>query len=146
VNDYDDKPEGPEELLQHFGVLGMKWGHRKKADAAEIHRARRSLRTKRKNINREEDAARKLQKGSSERTSAEKKVAQKKAAYQKNPDRVIANRLTRGEKIAATILGAAGTVATGVLLPAAASTAAIAVTSARSRAIEQKNDKRNTRK
>lgn len=115
--------------LEHYGVIGMKWGKtRAKANGTEIRRARRSVANQFNKVADQKDKA-KAAKGTSKETAENDKLSKMKTEFLKNPDRVVASRLTRGEK--AVILILAG--------PAApASIAAIASTSAISRRIEQK--------
>jgi hypothetical protein len=40
----DENPDASlDDVLAHYGVLGMKWGQRKKATTADIHAARRKV-------------------------------------------------------------------------------------------------------
>jgi hypothetical protein len=122
----EDKPDLDE--LMHYGVLGMKWGQRKKGGGKEIRKARRNLRGERRKLNSVEEARREAPKGSEARTKLDKKLNTLQREYNKNPDRVLANRLTRGEKLASVLLlGPVGLVAIGG-------------TSARSRRVEQKQE------
>jgi hypothetical protein len=127
----DDKPSLEE--LYHYGVMGMKWGQRKKATGADIYKARRqvnayrtvrAIATQRRN----ESAA-----GSKERDRMEKTLERIEKDYEKDPARAIAVRMTRGEKFAAGLLA----LPTGGL-----SLASIVVSSAASRRIEYKQDKK----
>jgi hypothetical protein len=123
----EEKPNLEE--LAHYGVIGMKWGkHRVKANAAQIRSARRRLGKEQEALFEKQDNVKSLQKGSAARIKGEKELAKQTTAFLKNPDRVTATRLTRGEKAVFLILG--GPV--GV--------AGIAATSAVSRRIEKKQD------
>jgi hypothetical protein len=125
----DEKPS-LEDLMQ-YGVLGMKWGKtRAKAGPHQIRAARSRVFTQKQNLG----AAKEKAAGISDpvkRAKAQQQVGKMKADFLQNPDRAIASRLTRGEKAVAIIL----------LTPAGAA-AVIGGTSARSRAIERKQDKR----
>lgn len=126
-----EKPS-PEETLEHYGVLGMKWGrHRAKANGTQIRAARRNVRRQAEDVLDQKDKVKSQPKGSASRAKEQKKFNKMKMDFLDNPDRVIAARLTRGEKIALVILatpaGAAG---------------AIAGSSAVSRAIEQRQENR----
>jgi hypothetical protein len=130
----DEDKQSLEELI-HFGVLGMKWGKtRTKASGAEIIDARRRLEIKGQQAELVRSARRKTEKGSPARAKQDAKLNQMKASFLKNPDRVIAARLTRGEKAIVLMLGL-----TAVAAPVAVG--AIGVSSAASRRIEFKQDK-----
>lgn len=135
---HDEKPELPteEEALAHYGVLGMKWGKsRAKADAGQVRSAQRSFDKKRTKYWDQQSAAKKHAKGTPERAQADKKSANMRVALLKDPDRVTAVRMTRGEKAAYLAMGL-------VVPPTLPVTAlAIAGTSAASRRIEYKQDK-----
>lgn len=130
----EDKPSI--DTLVHFGVLGMKWGHRTKAGPSQIHGARK--RVAKDNIAFE---AQKIKVGQQKKNSRahvteSKKLAVMKADRLRNPDRVISTRMTRGEKFAALALSV---LAAPVALPVAVG--AIGVTSAKSRTRERKLDR-----
>jgi hypothetical protein len=135
-----DKPSLTD--LQHYGVLGMKWGKRKSASTGEIRIARGQVAAKKQAIRKQEVKTQRTASGSKARAEGLKKLSAMKVDFLKDPDRVISARMTRGGKFLAAGLGLSGTVLLGgALLPVAAAGAAIAVTSARSRRIEQKQDK-----
>jgi hypothetical protein len=118
------------EFLAHYGVLGMKWGqHRAKANAHDIHAARTRLARDRVAVDRAHNKASKV-KDPQQRQAAKASADRLHANYLNNPDRVIANRLTTGEKVLTALF----------LTPVGAATV-IGATSARSRRIERKQDK-----
>lgn len=115
------------DFLEHYGVVGMKWGkHRAKADGYDIRAARSRVATQKTQLHKaQRDAAR--VKDPAAREMAKAKVGEMKTTFLKNPDRVVASRLTRGEKAVSLLLGFGA--------------APIVVTSIASRRIEQKQDK-----
>lgn len=120
--------------LSHYGVLGMKWGHRRKATGAEIRQARRNVRKQEAGIDVQIDKVAAAKQGSAQRAREMRTLKNMNAAMLKNPDRVIAARMTRGEKIATLLV-------TGVGGPTGlAGLGAIAASSARSRRIEYKQE------
>lgn len=86
------------EELSHFGVKGMKWGVRKAVTGGEIREARKRLAKQSKKYRQERRKVDKTTKGSEARRLGEKKLEEMHRAYLKNPDRVTALRLTKGEK------------------------------------------------
>lgn len=132
---YEDTMALGEETLAHYGVMGMKWGrHRAQANGVDIRAARGRVATQRKKLDSAHSKAQNTaDKG--KREAALKEVGKMKADFLKNPDRVIASRMTRGEKQLSIGLG----ILTGVgIVPAVA---VIAGTSAASRRIERKQEK-----
>lgn len=132
---YEDTMELGEDVLAHYGVMGMKWGrHRAQANGDDIRAARARVgkeKTKLKSAHRKATEIGDRDK----RQAALKEVGKMRADFLKNPDRVIASRMTRGEKQLSLVLG----LVTGVgLVPVGA---AIAGTSAASRRIERKQEK-----
>jgi len=140
---YDDKPDLPteEEALAHYGVLGMKWGKtRAKATTAQIKLARKNRDEQGTKLGDEHLKLEAMGKNDKGRRAQERKVANMQTAYLKNPDRVTAVRLTRGEKAAVTLFTLMS--ANPVGAPAAIANVAVAVgSSAASRRIEYKQDK-----
>jgi hypothetical protein len=130
LNYGEEKPSLEE--LAHYGVLGMKWGQRKKATGREIRSARRRLSTKQNELFDKQDQVKTLAKGSTARSKGEKELGKMTTDFLKNPDRVTATRLTRGEKAAFLIISAPSGGLGGL--------AAIATSSAISRRIEKKQD------
>ena len=124
-----DKPGSPEEILEHFGKKGMKWGVRNKPQrgigptrssrefaakfptgksrANEIRRARNA------------QAVRAAKYHATPKHSAQRDAARR--AVLNHPDRATAMRMTRGEKVVFALLGAsavASAPATGITGPA----------------------------
>jgi hypothetical protein len=124
-----DKPSL--EDIQHYGVLGMKWGQRKKYTSTEIKTARKDLRVKNKAYRSEARKVNALKEGSKGRKVGEEKLAKMHKEYLKNPNRIAAIRMTKGEKIASVIFSA-NPVGLGI------AAAAVAGTSIASRRIESK--------
>lgn len=123
------KEMSPEETLAHYGVLGMKWGRtRARATAGEIREARSRVNAQRGKLLSKEVAAIKASPGQ-EKKKAVVDANRMRARYLKNPDRVTAARMTRGEKAVFALLVPGGL-------------AAIAGTSAASRRIEYKQDRK----
>lgn len=122
------------DFLEHHGVLGMKWGHRKRASTVQIKAARGRVATEKNKLDRAESKAAHL-KDPKQRAAAEKNVAKMKLHFLNNPDRVASARMTRGEKAVSIILGLS-VVGVGV----APGLAVISGTSARSRRIERKQE------
>lgn len=129
----DEKPSL--DVLAHMGVLGMKWGQRKSANGTDIRAARNRLSTRVAGYNVQRDKVLATEKGSAQRKKGEAKLKEMNTSFLKDPDRVIASRMTRGEKAVAILLSV-GTA--GIVSPAALGS--IAVSSAVSRRIEQKQD------
>lgn len=126
---HEEKPT-LEDALQHYGVAGMKWGvTRQVARGGQIRSARGRVHVQKIQLT---EAKRNISSATTAtaKANAEKKHADLKMALLTNPDRVIAARLTRGEKVASFLL----------LSPLGA-TALIGATSGVSRRIEYKQDK-----
>jgi 2-phosphoglycerate kinase len=121
----EEKPPLDEALLEHFGVKGMKWGVRKSRPTSnDIRGARAMDASRRRSIAAQVDKTN-LASGKAQDREA-KKLSDMSMDYLKNPDRATALRLTKGEKVALTILAvgvpgigtaaAAGTAASRVLV------------------------------
>lgn len=124
--------ETPGTALLHYGVAGMKWG-KSRAQASTVQ-----IKSARSRVYQEKEAFKKADKKAAETRDAGERavknleVKKMKTNLLKNPDRVIANRLTRGEKAVFGLWG----LASGGVLPLAA----IGATSATSRRIERKQE------
>lgn len=94
---HDEKSVLDENLLEHHGIKGMKWGIRKHKTGGEIRTARRSVMKDRLAL---EDAKAAVRRGEAPKSA----IADAKLAYLKNPDRATALRMTRGEMVVSTIL------------------------------------------
>lgn len=119
--------------LNHYGVLGMKWGKRKQYTGKQIYAARKELRKENKAYRVERRKVDDLKKGSKARAVGEKKLEQMHRDYLNNPARVAAARMTRGEKASSLLFASSG-------IGLAASLGAIATSSLVSRRIEAKQD------
>lgn len=133
----NEKPELPthEEALQHYGVLGMKWGHRRRANSDQIHNARIAVGKQKTQIQKQHDKVNALRPGTAGRATEAKRLSNLETSALKNPDRVIAARMTKGEKAASVLFSI-------LLFPPALPVAAVGIagTSARSRTIERRQD------
>lgn len=113
--------------LEHYGVLGMKWGkHRAEGTGSDIRVARASVVGKHAKYKQQLRRAKQI-KDKGQRAAAVAEAKKVKIANLNDPDRVLAARLTRGEKAISIVLGYG--------IPA------IAITSAHSRRIERKQEK-----
>jgi hypothetical protein len=110
-----EKPGSPGEVLEHFGTKGMKWGVRKADTRAAVARRNASFQKKNPTSRQKADTIRLARATSNVKyekatrlaaTKAERKAA--KLAYQKDPQRAIALRTTRGEKVVLGLLAATG--------------------------------------
>lgn len=125
----------PGEVLAHYGVKGMRWGHTKADDSGggsggggsakkkpthdEVVTARQNLQRQAIDYQQAKKWAKKnTAKNSPERMLADEKVAQLKVDFLNNPDRVTATYLTRGEKVISALLipAAAPSLAAGAVV------------------------------
>lgn len=127
-----EKPSLPE--LAHYGVMGMKWGHRQKATGAQVVAARKNLRKETRAYRQDYKKYKKAADGSARKSVLEAKLRKRQEDYLNNPDRVIATRMTAGEKFTTALL----TSETGPGF--ALSLGVIAGTSVASRRIEYKQE------
>lgn len=119
---YGEEKPSPEDV-EHYGVLGMKWGQRKKATGREIRGAQRRIGEKQNKLFDAQDAYKK------NRTAKGKAALEKQTKdFLNDPDRAIATRLTRGEK------------ATLAIISGPLGLATIAAVSAGNRVIERKQE------
>lgn len=123
------------EALSHFGVMGMKWGQRQAATGKQIKSARQTLVARSKAYRQDSKKLGNFAEGSPKRKALEKKLAKQHQAYLKDPARVIASRMTRGEKFGTALL------TTPTPLGILASVGSVAATSAASRRIEFKQER-----
>lgn len=91
-------------FLEHYGVKGMKWGHRK-AVGTDVAggfgtRTKRRLKVDAQHIKANASVAKANVTVGKKRAAAKDSAREKKLDYLNNPDRVTAATLTKGEKIA----------------------------------------------
>jgi len=136
-----EKPGTPQDLaLEHHGVLGMRWGHRREGTAqigrrAANRKAKESFIRKNPTSDRQAKAIRTARAKSQldltrytnqpRGTSKAKKQSLKKV-YLNNPDRATALRMTRGEKVVLGLI-AVGLPGPGTVGVAVGATAQVAV-------------------
>lgn len=120
-----------EDSLAHYGVAGMKWGQtRAKGSGSDIRAARFNVRKQQEKIADQAFALNQATKSgnTAKANAAAKKYVEMNAKLLKDPDRVLASRLTRGEKVVT------------VALAGPLGLALVGATSATSRRIERKQE------
>jgi hypothetical protein len=126
-----DKPDLDEDLLIHYGVAGMKWGKtRARGKSADIKKARGNVAKRAEKYKAEKNKLKAMKDGKA-KVQKMKDLNKMKVSNLKDPDRVLANRLTRGEK--AAVLGFSF-----ITLTLPVGLGVVAGTSAASRRIEYK--------
>lgn len=130
-----DKPSLSE--LAHYGVKGMHWGittnRGNAATKAEATAARRNLKKKSTQYRKDFRRYDKLKDGSPAKAALEAKLRKQHEDYLKDPERIIAARMTRGEKFSTGLLSTPGGLASMGI-----AAASIATTSVVSRRIDYK--------
>lgn len=134
-----EKPGTPQDLaLEHHGVLGMRWGHRKEGTAKIGRRAanRKAKETfiRRNPSSRKQAAAIRIARASTQHDIAKFANAPRRSQKRKdlrkvalrNPDRATALRITRGEKVVLGLI-AVGLPGPGTVGVAVGTTAQVAV-------------------
>ena len=107
-----------EYALAHYGVKGMQWGKRKADDSggvttarkpskAEISDARLTVAQQSLKLRQTKSRAKSFDKGSAERILADKRYSEMKTEFLKNPDRITASYMTKGEKAAFGVIAIA---------------------------------------
>jgi hypothetical protein len=98
----------PLDELAHYGVKGMRWGQRKKYSSADIKNARAGQNSRLRQLQRAEDDLNTVASNPRATTAQEKRAVRNfqklEKDYEGDPQRAIAARMTRGEKIATVIL------------------------------------------
>ena len=110
-----EKPGSPGEVLEHFGTKGMKWGVRRAETKATVARKNANFKRRNPTSGQKADAIRlaratsrvKYEKATRNKDTKEGRKAARKA-YLNDPDRAIALRTTRGEKIVFGLLASTG--------------------------------------
>lgn len=107
---HEDRPTIDE--LQHYGKLGMKWGKRK-STGQEIRTARGSVRRGHREL---KGQRKKIRASTTESGKAKEKAtyAKMKTSFLKNPDRVTALKMSKGEIAVNLLMGNRYTVGAAV--------------------------------
>lgn len=98
---HQEKPALDENLLEHHGIKGMKWGARKAVSRADIKTARKSVK---KDARAHLKNQAKFVVGKSSRQS----LRDTRLKFLTNPDRATAARLTKGETALMALLAPVG--------------------------------------
>jgi hypothetical protein len=132
-----------ENELAHYGVMGMKWGHRKAATGDQIRAARRHVDSERTKLDAQGVRAERA-KGTKSEAKERNKYENMRVKFLRDPDRATAVRMTRGEKFATIItttgLSALTSAGINTIGGAAVGAGIIAGRSAVARRIEQKQE------
>lgn len=97
-----------EDTLQHYGVLGMKWGHRRAASTTTIKNARKRDALRRQGVRSAGYEALKAKPFSADQGKKIKTYTKKKRQRNQSLDKALAARTTDGERIVLSLLGGPG--------------------------------------
>lgn len=101
-----------DDVLEHHGVKGMKWGVRKarpgsRPSGKEIMTARSNVKAGEKAIRKQKRVVRKT-KDEKQKEAEKAKLGDLKTSHLKNPDRLTALHMTKGEHVVNALLAANG--------------------------------------
>lgn len=108
-----EKPGTPQDLaLEHHGVLGMRWGHRKEGGGRAANTRAKEAFIRKNPSSRKQASAIRIARASTHLDITKYANAPRRSQKRKdlrkvtlrNPDRATALRLTRGEKVVAAII------------------------------------------